>query len=229
MLNHFGKYLLAYSVALIWLVFTPATARASNITLQGLVTQDDQVQLFDVVVATASSVDMRTYSYAGGTTSTGIVIPRGGFDPILTLFDPGGAFLTDNDEGTGVATDPATGEAFDARITATLAAGSYIVALTQFDNFAAGNLESGFVEAGHPQFTADPTFTTGGPCPSNMFRDISSTAGRCRNGNWAVDFVNVTSVMARSPSSVPEPNASFLLGSGLIGLGFVLRRRWSLM
>ncbi len=225
MLNHFGKYLLFYSVALIWLVFTPATARASNITLQGLLTRDDQVQLFDVVVATAGSVDMRTYGYAGGTTSSGIVIPRGGFDPILSLFDSGGAFLADNDEGAGVATDPATGEAFDARITTPLAVGSYIVALTQFDNFAAGNLVDGFLEAGHPHFTADPSFTAGGPCPGNLFRDISGTAGRCRNGNWAVDFGNVASVTARSPSSVPEPNACLLLGSGLIGLGFVLRRR----
>lgn len=36
----------------------------------------------------------------------------------------------------GVATDPSTGLAADARLTETLAPGSYIVALTEFDNFS---------------------------------------------------------------------------------------------
>jgi hypothetical protein len=36
--------------------------------------------------------------------------------------------------------------------------------------------------------------------------------------------VNVASVTARSPSSVPEPNTAILLGSGLIGVAFALRR-----
>jgi len=65
------------------LVFTPNTARASDITLQGSFTRDDDVQLFDLTVATAGSVDVRSYGYAGGTTSTGISVPRGGFDTIL--------------------------------------------------------------------------------------------------------------------------------------------------
>ncbi len=88
----------------------------------------------------------------------------GGFDSILTLFDASGDFLTENDEGAGVAIDPSTGEAFDARITTNLAAGNYIVALTQYDSFANGNnLSEGFAEDGHPNFTADPAFATGGP------------------------------------------------------------------
>jgi hypothetical protein len=219
------KYFSLPVLALISLALTPGVMKASNITLQGLFTLDDNVQLFDVVVSTPGSVDIRTYSYAGGLTSTGRVVPSGGFDPVLTLFDSAGIFLADNDEGAGVASDPNTGEAFDARITTNLTPGSYIVALTQFDNFAAGDLASGFVEAGLPHFTADPAFTAGAPCPDNLFRDISNTAGRCRNGNWAVDFVNVASATARSPSSVPEPNAALLLGSGLIALGLALLKR----
>ncbi len=221
----FGKCFSLSFLTMASLALTAGMMQASNITLEGVFALDDDAQLFDVVVSTAGPADIRTYSYAGGLTSTGRVIAGGGFDPVLTLFNSGGMFLADNDEGAGIATDPTTGEAFDARITTNLTPGSYIVALTQFDNFAAGDLATGFVEAGHPHFTADPTFTTGAPCPGDLFRDISSTAGRCRNGNWAVDFLNVASVTARSPSSVPEPNAALLLGSGLIGLGFVLRRR----
>jgi hypothetical protein len=225
MLHRFQRYWPFCPLLLIFLALTPATARASNITLQGLFTLDDDVQLFHMIVAAAGRVDVRTYSYAGGTTSTGTVVPRGGFDPILTLFDSAGTGPADNDEGSGVATDPATGKAFDARITMTLAPGSYIVALTQFDNFAPGDLPSGFVKAGHPHFTADPTFTTGGPCAGNLFRDISGTAGRCRDGNWAVDFLNVASVTPQSP--VPEPAATFLLGAALAGLSAAVRRRVS--
>jgi hypothetical protein len=190
------------------IVLTPKTTQATNITWQGLFTYDDDLQLFNLTVAAANSVDIRSYGYGGGTTSTGTIVPSGGFDTILTLFDQNGAFLADNDEGTGVAIDPLTGRAFDARLTTNLVPGSYVAALTQFDNFSLGNLADGFAETGHPNFTADPTFTAGGACPGNMFRDISGTAGRCRDGNWAVDFVNVASVTPQAP--VPEPAALIL-------------------
>ena len=119
-----------------YLVFTPSAVQASDITLQGLFTHDDDVQLFNLTVAMAGAVDIRSYGYAGGTASTGTVVPRGGFDTILTLFEGSGTFLKDNDDGAAVAADPQTGKAGDASIMFNLAAGSYIVALTQFDNFS---------------------------------------------------------------------------------------------
>lgn len=191
----------------------PVICTASNITLQGNFTADDDVQLFSVTLAAPAAVDFRSYGYAGGTTSTGTVVPAGGFDTVLTLFTGSGVFIDDNDDGAGVATDPATGLAADARITANLAAGSYTLALTQYDNFSLGDLSDGFVEAGNPNFTADPTFTSGGACPGNMFRDISGTAGRCRTGDWTIDFIGASSVTPAAP--VPEPSALLLAGIGL--------------
>ncbi len=198
----------------------PIIARGSNLTLEGDFTADDNAQLFSFSVLSPAAIDIRSFGYAGGTTSTGTTAPSGGFDTILTLFSSSGVFIDDNDEGAGVATDPATGLAADARIRTNLNAGSYILALTQYDNFSIGNLADGFTEIGHPNFTADPSFATGGACPGNMFRDISGTAGRCRTGNWALDFVNVTSATA-----VPEPGTTALFGAGLLGFALLLWRK----
>lgn len=224
MLIAFKASLLSLALVASGVILTPVAPRAANITLQGAFTHDDDAQLFNLTVATAGTVDIRSYGYAGGMIKQGggtaLGVPNGGFDTVLTLFDRSGTFLADNDEGAGVAVDPSTGLAADARITFALTPGTYFVALTQFDNFANGNLSDGFAETDHPHFTADPTFTTGGPCPGNMFRDISGTAGRCRDGNWTVDFVNVEKV---SPEAVPEPGAFALLSAGLLGLVLVRR------
>ncbi len=198
----------------------PLISRATNVTLQGSFAADDIVQFLSVSVAAPAAVDFRSYGYAGGTTSTGTIVPRGGFDTILTLFSASGVFIDDNDEGAGVATDPATGLAADARIKTNLTAGNYLLALTEYDNFSIGNLSDGFAETGNPNFTADPSFVSGGPCPGNMFRDISGTAGRCRSGNWTVDFVNVAAATA-----VPEPSALLLAGIGFALLLLVARCR----
>jgi hypothetical protein len=181
-------------------IFASLPARAASITLQGTIGTDDAIQLFNVTVATAGLVDIRSYGYAGGATSTGTVVPRGGFDTILTLFSASGVFIDDNDDGAGAAVDPITGQAADARITGNLAAGSYILALTQYDNFSIGNLTDGFGETGNPNFTTDPGFGSGGACPGNMFRDISGTAGRCRTGVIWCGLVGIRSRIAASAS-----------------------------
>ncbi len=224
-----------WSAFLVALFVAPATTQASSVTLNGSFTQDDTVQLYDFTVVApdvigALSVDLRSYGYAGGTTNNGGSIPPGGFDTILTLFSQTGNLIAQNDDGPGVAVDPLTGLAADARITATLASGNYILALTQYDNFAnSTDLSAGFSEEGHSNFTADPTFTSGTSCPGNVFRDISGTSAGCRTGAWTVDFVDVVTATERSTAVTPEPSTLLLLGFGLLALRLKTFRRRGLM
>ena len=221
-----GSLALSVLLAFSFAAFVPANAMTDTITLSGAFTRDDDVQLFDVVIASTGSVDFRSFGYGGGTTPAGQTIAAGGFDTALTLFSGAGVFITDNDDGAGAAVDPSTGMPGDARITANLTPGQYILALTQYDNFAlTPNLSDGFVESGNRNFTADSSFTPGPPCASGLFRDISGSAGQCRTGNETVSFANVASATARPISAVPEPWAGWLLGAALSFLVPGVRRK----
>ncbi len=215
--GHFPGTSAAFVTALLTFFSISIHSKASSITLQGSFTRDDDVQLLDFTVPVSGSVDLRSYGYAGGLTSTGQVVSSGGFDTVLTLFTRNGTLITDNDDGPGVAVDPSTGMAADARIMTNLTPGTYTLALTQYDNFAnSSTLAGGFNEDGHPNFTASLAFTSTGPCPGNLFRDISDAAGHCRNADWTVDFINVSKA-----TPVPEPSGALMLGAGIFALGFI--------
>jgi len=170
------------------LAFLAGMASAADFSFTGTFSQDDQLQLFTIQVDTPSTVLMRTWSYAGGTNAAGQVIPRGGFDPVLSLFDSTGMLIGENNDGTGfVAVDPHTGAAFDSYLPLVLSPGTYTLVLTQFDNEPNGPFfSSGFHEQGNPNFSA--MFG----CTNGMFCDATLDN---RNGNWAVDIDNVATAL----------------------------------
>jgi hypothetical protein len=49
-----------------------------------------------------------TFGYGGGTLGTGVVVPAGGFEPYLSLFDSGGNFLASTRSGVYCAPDANT-------------------------------------------------------------------------------------------------------------------------
>jgi hypothetical protein len=193
-----SKVSLALTTLLSLVLTAGPTARAANFSFTGLFTQDDDVQLFTFTVDTIAleTVTLLTLSYAGG-----VGVAPGGFDPVLSLFDPSGV-LMNNDDDSSTALDAATGLSLDARLQIALPAGTYRASLTQSPNFATGpNLSDGFQLAGTGNFA-------GG------FVDIS---GNQRDGHWAVDILNVQTA-AVVGSAIPEPATLLLLSVGLAGL-----------
>lgn len=171
------------------------TANAASFSFTGTFEDDNSVQLFDFSVDSPRDVTIRTWSYAGGTNSDGNRVFSGGFDPIISLANDAGALFIENDDGSGVAADPNTGNSYDSLLMSNLAAGNYTVAVTQFANFAKGpNLADGFGDSFAIDFDGRTNF-------------------------WALDIDGAEfASLSSSPSAVPVPAALWLFGSGLAGL-----------
>lgn len=203
-------------------VLAASLASAANFSFQGTFTRDDEVQLFTFSVGSTSTVTLRTWSYAGGVNAAGTTIARGGFDPILALFNSSGVFIGQNDDGNSlVPADPVTGENFDTYLQTSLAAGSYTVSVMQFDNFAnEPNLSNGFSNTGRP------TFTSVFGCSNGRFCDVD---GSNRTNAWAFDILGVTTASSQPqpPSGVPEPATVSMMIAGLGIVAFWGRRRYA--
>ncbi len=175
-----------------------APAQAAPVSFTGNFAGDNDVALFSFTLGSGADVTLRTWSYAGGTNAAGSLIAAGGFDPVVSLFFGAGGsaiLIGADDNGLGVAVDPATGEARDSLLhVPALVAGTYTVALSQFANFANGpTLADGFLGAGEPSF--------GG-----------------RSNAWALDVVGVTTAAA-----LPEPATYALALFALAAAGMAAR------
>jgi hypothetical protein len=206
---------LAIAGSIVATVGVGSQANAANFSFTGSFTGDGDVQLFNFSVGATSSVTLLTTSYAGGTNAAGTVIPRGGFDPILALFNSSGVLINQNDDGgSNVPADSVTGAHFDTFLQSPLAPGNYTVSVMQYNNFAVGpNLSNGFSASG-------ATFTSIFGCSNGSFCDVTTDN---RTNQWAFDILNVDS--GEQVSAVPLPAALPLFATGLGALGLLGWRR----
>lgn len=194
------------------LAFMGSHAAQANFSATGTFVQDSDLVFFKVVADGATPNTIRSYGYAGGSMDDSTVVSAGGFDTLITLYDVygyrvGGAEL--NDDGAGVPTDPATGEALDSLYQATIAAGTYYLVLSQSNNYGADYIGTPFGWDG----LTNPTATNG--CSQGFFCDYT---GADRDGHWALDVLGFTSVEALDGNPVPEPGTLALFGLGLMGM-----------
>lgn len=178
-------------------VATPVLA--ANISLGGSLARDDSVEFLTLMLSGAGFVNVTGIGYAGGTDFAGNPVAPGGFDTVIYLFSSSGDLLYQSDDGVGVPTDPATGEALDSAFTTgVLAAGDYTLALAQADNYLLGfNLADGFAQAGNGNFTA------GFGCTNASFCDYQ---GNNRTASWTLNVSGDTLAAV-----VPEPGSLALV------------------
>lgn len=186
------------------LLFSSQPVSAANFSYTGSFSTDSDVQFFDFsITSDSTSVIINTLSLNGGLNLAGDQIAAGGFNSYLSLWDQSSGawvFNTPND---------IPGEAVISSI-GTLLAGNYILALSQFDNVAAGtNLSDGFAAA-----LSLTSFD-----PSLPFA-INGGGG---SGHWAVDIQNVDN--ASIISAVPLPGSFGFIVSGLLGLASLTLRK----
>lgn len=217
-------HLWAALVAAFFCAIGSAGAVPVGFSFSGSFAGDDDVQLFTFTTDGSVPIAIRTFGFAGGIQADGTIVVPGGFDPIISLFTAAGDHIGVNDDGSADPfsclgnTDPATGFTSDSCLVTTLVAGDYIVALTQWNNFALGpTLTDGFLYGDN--LPADPFFTAQFFCSNGQF---CHSFGANRTSDWALDILGVETAAV---VSVPEPASLALLGGGLLLLAATRRRR----
>jgi hypothetical protein len=226
-------------------------AHADSFSFTGTLATPESVQSYSLDLSTSETVTLQTYGFGGGTNAAGTPISPGGTDPFLAIFSgtgSGATILTDaslNPFGTsldvsnypsfagcppaGAPTIGGSAQCGDVAMNLpSLAAGIYTVVLADgeyqpnaiFDN---GTLGEGFTDfTGGANVPPTPQFCNivinGVACPANS-PTLTNPVG---NGAWALDILTSGNAAV---NPVPEPGTLLLLGTGLLGLARLRRRR----
>jgi hypothetical protein len=195
-------------LALGTLMATVATA-SILVSTQGVFSDPNQVfeQSFSYDPATMGSIlRIQTYGYGGssnapgGTNAFGTIILAGGFDPIVGLF-------------AGSASGGGARLGFNDDGTCGAGAGATDGGICFDSTLVFNSLAAGTYTVALTVFPNFPPTTETGAYPGGP----GTFGGRANR--FAIDVV--------TSSAVPEPMSSLLLGTGLLAIGFLARRRRS--
>lgn len=208
------------AVALALALFGGA-AKSSTQGFQGQLARDNALVLFQFTLATPGDLRVTSFSHSGGLNGAGSTVPEGGFAPVLALFDAGGDLLGFNAGSSNACVGPGS-FCWDARLQLSgLAAGSYLLVLSQDDNVPLGSPIPVDDPASAYSRYAEPHYTAaylGQPEDGSL--NFVRVDGSLRTGLWALD-VQVDALV----SQVPEPPTALLLAIGGVGLVRLLGRR----
>ena len=209
-------------------VFAAPSGSTPAKSFTGTFANDSDQREFFFTLASGGPVTVRTFSYAGGTNAAGTVIPAGGFDPTVSLYDSSGVLLAVNqDGGCGVvAADPVTSSCWDSYLPITLPAGTYRVVLTQLTNLPAGpTLADSFIYNPNNLFGNSNLVNNVAVSPFGGGTNFTQPPGAAPGGFWdffpsqrtsayAIDIIGAATAIA------PAVSTSSVLPFGVSGTGY---------
>jgi hypothetical protein len=228
LINKLIPHSLVATVAITAAMVASSPAKAVDFDFKGTFQNDNDVLLFNFNIDTDRTITLFSSSWLYEDPPVGE--PRGGFDPILTLWDSTGKFIGQQDDGGNVGSTLSNGVSYnhgflDTYFTQFLTAGTYTVGITQYSNFVAGpNLSDGFEQDDNPNFTLDFAFC-GATQP--LFNGIlcRNDSTDPRTNQWEFHILNVAD--AEVVESVPEPaSITGLLVFCVMAAGSTLKRKF---
>jgi hypothetical protein len=213
----------ALLAALLLSLLYAGPAHALDFDFSGTFQNDDDSVLLNFSVASQSNITIFSSSWGDSETADDGYMANAGFDPILALWDSSGNLINEQDDGHTVGSTVSNGVSYthgswDSYFQASLSAGDYIASITQYNNFSVSNqLSDGFINDGNPDFTYDQGYGSQ-PKFNGVWTDDDP-----RTGDWSFHVLNVEQASATNP--VPEPSTILLLGTGLLGLAGLGRKR----
>ncbi len=212
----FAKRFLRIIGLCLFIYSLPAFA-GSYFAFTGNFVQDDNQIQYLVTILNPGTVNLQSWSYAGGTDPLSNNVSAGGFAPVLSLFDFTGNLLGFDAGGIApsgcaprnIDTD---GLCLDAYLQESLNAGQYIVVVTQQDNTPNGpTLADGFARDGQGNFT--------GPNFLGLPLSFIDQGLNQRNSSFEFTVGSVDSAVF-----LPEPSTLLLISSGMLLAGLRIRR-----
>ena len=192
------------------------SAFADTVSFTGTLNSPEDTFETNATLSTAGILTIQTWGFGGGTNAAGTVVPSGGFDPFVGVFDSSGNLIQGTSDVLSnytsfigcplaglVTIGSIPGNCGDITMSLPLAAGTYTVLLSDaeyipnaiFDSPSYGNLSEGFTD-----------FTGGAFQTCADLNDCNNDTA-----NWALD---VTTPSNMTPT--PEPGSL-----GVCGLGWM--------